>query len=351
MHSALRSDQIYPPVEARFWEERGGEQGSDAWLAARDLLDISGSKASHSIHASDYGGASGQFLHRALPESTRPKEQPPDPAVVRAGHANEDPVAAFLLERFLPRLLGERDGTEIYGLYVPYSCVLRQPEGERFYGASPDRVVVVRGGDGKWQILQPVVCVEIKFHLGYMLLEPCVDHVIQAYVQMRVMNSRVNYLSTSCRLVFDPVDGRYMRLAKPREDPLYGTLCVRVYRLDWSDRVWAWIRERFGVFHRLLHDPALRQRCLDNPSVVDEIYLPFLYDLLQWRWFGHGRHIVDPMVGICELPEEILTQHPILVHAMRTDRLDVIERYFPPPLPWCVVVPEEGTALPYVKQQ
>ena len=74
-------------------------------------------------------------------------------------------------------------------------------------------------------------------------------YVIQTFVQMRVENVKINYLSSYW----------------------YGGKCMRIWRVHWSDEVWSWIMQRLTLF----------VSCVFNDVCPSDTVLPNVYEACQ----------------------------------------------------------------------
>ncbi len=72
---------------------------------------------------------------------------------------------------------------------------------------------------------------------------------MQATVQMRVLAATINYLSYGSRF---PIDLPDTKKWPDYDEPLLGTLMIRVFRIHYSPQLWEWMLKRLRVYRAMV---------------------------------------------------------------------------------------------------
>ena len=231
--------------------EGKGVPGSILWLRERAALDVSGADAAAAVgcgaHKSAEDLAEEKRRDRAsTDEQLLERSKEFENVHTIAGHVNEDPIAVGCAKSLVP------DRPVI--LYAPRLCMPADPE-EQWYGATPDRVFLEEETP-KIIIHEPILPIECKFSFSGLPEHPKVDHVMQATVQMRVLATTINYLSYGSRFPIDLPDPP--QKWPDYDEPLLGTLMIRVFRIHFSPQLWVWMMKRLCVYRAMVRGVGLK---------------------------------------------------------------------------------------------
>lgn len=219
--------------------EGEGIQGSDLWLKERE----------GKLNASDAHIIVGEFINLSSQEYCFQQLNNPSKKIdpnddMNAGTANEDAIACEAA-----RLLGFKELRQPNSFLHPFYSFVR---------ASPDRLIL------DLALIKPWLFIECKFSRHKLYEKPKSSHLLQVTQQMQILCADYCFLAyghrPKCTKEGGWLDG---------ED-----LQVRVYRVEYSEKLWRWMLQRYYIF----------EKCKKEKRKPSEDEIPHLKGAIQHYW-------------------------------------------------------------------